>query len=423
MVRSKSTTRPSPSVKKQLKKHVAVIHVAAPFGHLERKLYNILLLQAYDDLPADRTHEIPAQLLFSLLGWTQSQNTDDLRDAIAKIVSTEVQFNLLGDEEGKDAPRWETTTMMSYGSIQGGVVSWRYDQAMSRKLYEPSVYATISLATQQHLASAFSYALYENCVRFRKAGQRRSTGWWSVELFRQLLNATAPTYDEFKYLSKRVIEPCVAEINQRTDILIAVEYHRTGRRVTSLRFSVEETKQPSLLSVNLEDLAISSTEEVAIARMERLQIKRKLATSIVREYDSVHLEQTLRYIESELRDGKVRTSSGGYFLTMLKQPQSVTQKVNSASVAARPQAQQIVQFDQLPTAAQARASSPWSVAMQERLDGLTREQRRQLSIEFIEANPHTAQYFNTEDGLCTHKITILQFRAWLAKRDQLTVES
>lgn len=398
----------APNVRKELKKHVAVVHVATPFGLLERKIYNFLLLQAYDDLPRNCTHEMPLQLLLTLLGWEHSKNIDDLREAISRIVSTEVQFNLLKDD--KRGPKWEATTMMSYGSIQGGVVSWRYDEAMAAKLHDPSVYATISVTVQHELTSSFSWALYEQCVRFRKT---HWTGTWSIDLFRQLVGASASTYDEFKYLSQRVILPAVAEINKVTDICIEPKYERTGRRVTGINFHVEETRQASLLSVSMDNVELSPPENQAMERMQRLGIKPKLAMNLVRQYDENHLDQTLRYIEAELRDGKVKQSAGGYFLTMLKQPtppQAVKQVPVARPVAYSPP------IAHPTTAPEPRKSSPMSLDVQQRIDSLSRSERIELAKEFMLAHPEAAQHFVEEEGSFRNKVTGFTFRTWLFNR-------
>jgi len=406
---AKASKRLTPSVKQELKKHVAVVHVAAPFGLLERKVYNFLLLQAYDDLPRNCTHEMPLQLLLSLLRWEHSKNVDDLRDAIARIVSTEVQFNLLKDD--KLGPRWEATTMMSYGSIQGGVVSWRYDAAMAAKLYDPSVYATISVTVQHELTSTFSWALYEQCVRFRKT---HWTGVWSIDLFRQLVGASASTYDEFKYLSQRVIAPAVAEINKVTDICIEPKFERTGRRITGVNFRVDETRQPSLLAVNMDNVELTAPESQAMERMHRLGIKPKLAMNLVRQYEENHLEQTLRYIESELREGRVKSSAGGYLLTMLRQP-TAPKSVRTLPAAAVPTVQ--------PAAAMAirseegtRRSSPMSLEMQQKIDSLTRNERVKLAREFVLAHPEASRHFDDEEGTFSNKVTRFSFKNWLFGR-------
>ena len=351
---------------------------------------------------------MPLKLLLTLLRWEHSNNIDDLREAIGQIVSTQVQFNLLKDD--KQGGQWEATTMMSYGSIAEGVVSWRYDEAMARKLHDPSVYARISTTAQHELTSSFSWALYEQCVRFRKTHR---TGVWSIELFRQLIGATAATYDEFKYLSQRVIAPAVKEINKVTDICIEPTFERTGRRITGINFRVEETRQPSLLTVNLDNFEITAPDKEWIERMQRLDIRPKLAMNLLRQYDKNHLEETLRYIETEERNGRVKKSPGGYLLTMLKlrpTPQADAKIPSAAAPVLQRPAVVIAPVETI------RKVSPMSLEIQQRIDGLTRTERVSLARDFLAAHPDAALSFSEDEGNFTQPLSRLRFKTWLFSR-------
>jgi hypothetical protein len=47
----------------RLKKHVAAIHSSGDLSLLERKMANVFLLNAYDDLLIKRSHSINVQML------------------------------------------------------------------------------------------------------------------------------------------------------------------------------------------------------------------------------------------------------------------------------------------------------------------------------------------------------------------------
>ncbi len=399
-------------LRKLLKKHVAAIHVSAPFGLIERKVFDYLLLQAYDSLPTGATHEMPAKLLMSLLGWERSENTEHLREALSKLVTTEVQFNLLGDDK-KSGARWETTTMMSWSSIESGMVRWRYDEALASRLFNPTVYATISLATQQNLASSFSIALYQNVARFRNTG---STGKeWPLPLFRQLINATAPTYNEFKYLKKFVLTPAVTEINKHTDIQITPRFSKKGNKVLGIGFSIAETKQPSLLTVNVDPIVSTPEQGLALDRMQRLGISEKLAAQIVREHALPKVEQTVNYIEAEVRDGRVKRSPAGYLLKMLTVDGPLQRKpvarAQNASVASK------ATGSSSPTSALRQAKQePMSLSIQLFIDGLPLAQRIELAREYQNKKQLAANTLNQEDGLFREAVHRLGFRGWLTSR-------
>ena len=52
-----------------VKKHVAAIHVSGKLTLLQRKLSNVLLLNAYDTLTTRRTHRIDARTLCLMISY------------------------------------------------------------------------------------------------------------------------------------------------------------------------------------------------------------------------------------------------------------------------------------------------------------------------------------------------------------------
>ena len=80
-----------------VKKHVAAIHTSGELSLLERKLSNVLLLHSYDNLLNTRTHRLPVRTLMLVLGWTESENTEKLREALRQLATTAVEFNVMDD--------------------------------------------------------------------------------------------------------------------------------------------------------------------------------------------------------------------------------------------------------------------------------------------------------------------------------------
>ena len=87
------------------------------------------------------------------------------------------------------------------------------------------------------LKSQYSVRLYPKL-------KDRPFGWTvPVDELREMLGATADSYDAFKDFNKHVLQKAIKEINERTDINVTAENIRKGRFVASIRFTVEEKKQ------------------------------------------------------------------------------------------------------------------------------------------------------------------------------------
>ena len=106
------------------------------------------------------------------------------------------------------------------------------------------------------LKSLYSVRLYPKL-------KDRPFGWTvSVAELREMLGATASSYDVFKDFNKHVLQKAVKEINEITDITVTTENIRKGRSVESIRFKVTE-KSPHVISK--EDVELfNDAEEVEI---------------------------------------------------------------------------------------------------------------------------------------------------------------
>lgn len=81
-------------------------------------------------------------------------------------------------------------------------------------------------------------------VRLYPKLKDRPFGWTvSVKDLREMLGATAPSYDLFKDFNKHVLQKAVNEINEITDITVTTKNIRKGRTVESIRFTVVEKSQ------------------------------------------------------------------------------------------------------------------------------------------------------------------------------------
>jgi len=295
------------SGKQELKKHVAAIHTSGELGLVERKLVNILLLNAFDTLATARQHRLPTKMLMAMLGWSEGDDTVHLKKALLRIVTTPVEFNLMEENEPAKKPRWTATALLASADLINGFCEYEYSTRLAEELADPDVYAIINVGIQRQFNSGYALTLYENCLRFRRTG---STGWMTLEIFRKLMGATAPTYDDFRRLSELVIKKAEAEVNALSDIKIKAEYERKGRKVVRIRFSVEEKEQQTIFSEN-ERMIDEVKESDTYKRLRDLGIGEKLAVAWVLT-DEQRAKSALDITEQRARGGQIKASPAGY---------------------------------------------------------------------------------------------------------------
>lgn len=395
-------------VKQEFKKHVGAIHTSGELTLLERKLVNVMLLNAYDDLLTKRTHSISVRHLAEMLGWDASNNVERLQDALRKIVGTTIEFNIMDD--GTDG--WEITSLLSYAKIKNGVCSYKYVEELAEKLFDPEVYATINIGVQKKFNGGYSLTLYENCLRYRSVG---STGWWDIPKFRRIMGATAPMYDEFKRLNSFVIGKAVTEINKQSDIHITPEFRKIGRKVDAVKFLIKEHQQLSLVSTP-ESLdgneALRETE--AFKRLREHGIGDKLAIAWILQ-DEGRARDVVDYVEDKDRKKQVKGSTAGYIRTLyeggaeVKKPAYETKKAEAIEVKAQSEKQTVI--DERRIELEQRYKKELNTR---NIRALTFDQRKSYIARYIEEKGQgAAQSYNPESGEFKNSLERVPFDTWL----------
>ncbi|WP_198662679.1 replication initiation protein [Primorskyibacter marinus] len=281
-----------------VKKHVAAIHVSGKLTLLQRKLSNVLLLNAYDTLTSQASHQMDARTLCLMIGYN-SNDMDTLKASLRGLAETVAEWDML-DAEGKQ--EWGVSALLSYAKLKGGICEYAYSPALAEKLHDPKVFALINLNIQRRFTSGHALALYENCYRFVRTG---STGWWSLDLFRRLMGvADSPYYETYKHLNAKIIKPAVAEVNKTSNIVVTPEVRKMGRSVTDIRFQI--TENPQLAILDLDD-GEGIRNSQTYARLRELGVSDRLARQWVAEHGEAYVGQKLDYVAGQ---GGVKNAVG-----------------------------------------------------------------------------------------------------------------
>lgn len=272
-----------------VKKHVAAIHVSGKLTLLQRKLSNVLLLNAYDTLISRQRHQIDARTLCLMIGYN-SNDMETLKASLRGLAETVAEWDML-DEKGQQ--EWGVSSLLSYAKLKGGICEYAYSPALAEKLHDPKVFALINLNIQRRFTSGHALALYENCYRFIRTG---STGWWPLDLFRRLMGVEGSAYYEnFKHLNAKIIKPAVAEVSRSSNILVSPEIRKQGRAVTEIRFRIQENPQLAILDI---DDGEGARHGPVYARLRELGVSDRLARQWLGTHGEEQVLAKLDYVES-----------------------------------------------------------------------------------------------------------------------------
>ncbi len=270
-----------------VKKNVAAIHVSGKLTLLQRKLSNVLLLNAYDTLVQRQSHRIDARTLCSMIGYN-SNDMETLKASLRGLVETSAEWDML-DENGQQ--EWGVSSLLSYAKLKGGVCEYAYSAALAEKLHDPKVFALINLNIQRRFTSGHALALYENCYRFVRTG---STGWWPLDLFRRLMGVNDSVYYEtFKHLNAKIIKPAVAEVNKTSNIILTPETRKMGRSVTDIRFKIAQNPQLAILALD-DGEGVRNTP--VYAQLRGQGVSDRLARQWINQHGAEAVAEKVRYV-------------------------------------------------------------------------------------------------------------------------------
>jgi plasmid replication initiation protein len=229
---------------KEVIKHSATIQVSNnQLSLLQRKIWNVLLANAYDDLLSKDSYEIKIRDLAEILDFS-SNNLDFLKTAIRQLQDIKLEWNMLE----KDREVWTSSHFVGEVTIEpkSGIILYAWGPKFRQRLHNPTMYAKINLAIQSRFHSKYSLILYELCLDYyiRKSG-KGETPWIDVEIFRSLIGVeNGKSFQCYKVL-KKIISKSIADINTHSDIFVELHEKRESRKIVALKFSISPAASTS----------------------------------------------------------------------------------------------------------------------------------------------------------------------------------
>jgi hypothetical protein len=302
-----------------LKKHVGLIHCENKLTLIQRKICNILLFVALDNIEQE-IHEISLRQLCSLVGYN-SNDIKLIKESIKSLISVVMEWNLLEDSKflsvddcTEETITWNASSLLAGASIKKGVIRYSYSPQMKSVLSSLAIYGRINLFVQSKFNSTYSLVLYENCVRFKNLKQ---TSWFPIELFRPLMGVPKEKYSSFKEFNRNVINVAVKEINQKADIFLIPQFKKTGRHITSVQFSLSEN--PNYLPTFKKPQRVEQIPQQQSILLELLvsefKLSQKQAKVIVAGYSYAYIVEKMTLVKSK----KNIAHMGAYLLAALKE--------------------------------------------------------------------------------------------------------
>ena len=254
------------------------IQIQSKITHLQRRTWNVLLANAYDELPNRDIHRVSVAELARKLGYA-SNDSEHLKETLKALVDCTVEWNILDKDKEQE---WGVASLLASVRIKDGVCTYSFAAHLRYKLYNPRIYTKLNLRLQNQFTSRYALILWEVCFDYfdivRNQGE---TPFIPIETFRELMGLDKDEYPVFKFLNRDVIKPAIQEINALTNFFIEIEPKRIGRKIGELKFRITRLKElPTVeptqgtFSFDIDDLPSIAIKlvQAGVSRKEALRI-------------------------------------------------------------------------------------------------------------------------------------------------------
>lgn len=300
-----------------------VIHISNTISKLQRDTWNLLLVNAYENLLKQDVFCANLDEVFDGLNLGKMKSKDSwgfthFKGAIESLNTTLVKWNILGKDK---SGFWKTEEFAAIPLLAGTRVNFKertivygFSPLLRQKLHNPAMYARICWAISNNFVSKHTTALYELFADYfdlkRKKGE---TPWISLDDYRDILGIRDGDYREFKRLNARLIQDPLKEINKKSDLDVRVLKKKEKRRIVAIKFIIEGKKtfqmpMPFITPESYPELEEKKDIELKDKfLMGRLidHLGEELASKFAEEYDEERLSGNLTEYEKQLKLGKV----------------------------------------------------------------------------------------------------------------------
>ena len=262
------------------------IQIQGKMTHLQRRAWNVLLANAYNELPDKEIHSVSVAELAAKLGY-ESNDLDYLKETLRALRNFEVQWNILRKDKEQE---WGVAGLLAEAKIKNGICTYAFAPTLRHKLHNPRIYSKLNLRLQNQFKGQYALILWEVCFDYFDTDRGRGeTPFIPLETLRELLGIESDEYPLFPELNRTVLKPALKEINALTNYHVEVEQKRIGRKVAELKFRIERVRQLPVQESVFPD--IENLSPVAL-ELVQAQVDRSVARDIAdQEWESITPEK------------------------------------------------------------------------------------------------------------------------------------
>lgn len=163
-----------------------------------------------------------------------------LKEAGRGLVSR--QFTFLSERENKVLTNW--VQQVEYIPNEGRIEIIFTEAVVNEITRLSSHFTKYALERIATLNSIYSVRLYELLVKWVSA---KKTNQFEYQVFRDQMGVMSTEYKRMSDFKRRVLEPSIKEINEKTDLKVHYDQIKNGPTITHFTFTVHRKVEPKLV--------------------------------------------------------------------------------------------------------------------------------------------------------------------------------
>lgn len=191
----------------------------------DRRIYNMLIDNAWDTITEDRTHEISKQEL----GHSKHKSYDRIGESIERLMGAMAKVRIKQDGEMAFL-RVQLLGPNTEQTRKDGVISYTFSRQLRDIIRDSQIFARLQREVMYQLTSKYSLVLYE---MIQKRGNQRfiREQAFEVDELRDILVQPGRLTSWINFRNK-ALDPAIREVSAMSDYTVSYDVRKQGRKIT-----------------------------------------------------------------------------------------------------------------------------------------------------------------------------------------------
>lgn len=231
-----------------------------PLTLQDRRIYNLLIGNAWNQITNNRSHSIARQELTKYI----ESNNQDIKASLRRLMAAIVVIKIRNNKNGTPATRQIQLLGSNETEDFGKAIHYSFPPELVDIIKNTQIFARLHTKVMFELSSKYSLALYE-FLQKRKNLQFVKEERLSVEETRALLGVEKNKLKSFGHFNDKALKPALKEVSFLTEYEIKAETIKTGRAISHIQFSWQKKS-----NIGDQIAAVEELERSKIGRSARM---------------------------------------------------------------------------------------------------------------------------------------------------------